>query len=88
MFQVLASRTFQKQFNDIPNRLHNRIRKGLKELESDPYTPRSNADIKQLNDTNPLKYRIKIGEYRVIYYIEGKVVKIIEIFIRGRGYRE
>jgi len=88
MFQVLASRTFQKQFNDIPNRLHNRIRKGLKELESDPYTPRSNADIKQLNDTNPLKYRIKIGEYMVIYYIEGKVVKIIEIFIRGRGYRE
>jgi mRNA interferase RelE/StbE len=88
MFQVLVSRTFQKQFNDIPNELHNRIKNGLKELKSDPYTPRANADIKQLNDTDPLKYRIRIGEYRVIYYIDGKVVKLIEVFVRGRGYRE
>lgn len=88
MFQVLASRTFQKQFNDIPNKLHNRIKEGLKELESDSYSPRPNADIKQLNETDSQKFRIRIGEYRVIYYINGKVVKLIEIFIRGRGYRE
>jgi len=51
-------------------------------------TPRSKADIRQLNDTDPQKYRIRTGEYRVICYIDGKFVKLIEVFIRGRGKRE
>lgn len=88
MFKVLASKTFQKQFNDIPEVYRDRIRKGLKELESDPYIPRPDADIKALKETKPQKYRIRIGEYRAVYYIEGNLVKLIEIFIRGRGYSE
>ena len=87
MFQVLVSGTFQKQFDDIPKQFQENIRKGLKELGNDPYEPRSGADIKSVEGTNPQKYRMRVGEYRIVYRIEGKVVKVIEVFPRGRGYR-
>ena len=88
MFQVLGSRTFQKQLDELPKGFKERIIKGLKVLEDDPFAPRPKADIKPLKDTDPQKYRIRIGEYRIIYSIDDKTVKVIEIFIRGRGYRE
>ena len=87
MYKVLVSRTFQRQFRNLPEKIQSRIRKGLKELESDPLRPRPNADIKALKDTNPQKYRLRIGDYRVIYTVEDGAVKVIELFIRGRGYR-
>ncbi|MGA1821455.1 MAG: type II toxin-antitoxin system RelE family toxin [Thermoplasmatota archaeon] len=88
MFQVLLSRTFQKQFRDLPLEMQNRIRKNLKELEKDPRTSRSGADIRQLKDTDPSKHRLRIGEYRIIYRIEDRSVLVIELFTRSRGYRE
>ena len=87
MYKVLVSRTFQRQFRNLPEKIQSRIRNGLKELESDPFRPRPNADIKALKDTNPQKYRLRIGNYRIIYTVEDDTVKVIEVFIRGRGYR-
>ncbi|MGA1793854.1 MAG: type II toxin-antitoxin system RelE family toxin [Thermoplasmatota archaeon] len=88
MYQVLVSATFQKQFDKLPLDVRKRIRKGLNELEKDPIDPRPGADIKQLKDTDPPKHRLRIGEYRVIYLVEKNKVKVIEVFIRSRGYRE
>ena len=88
MFQILASRTFQKQFGDLPNDTQKRIRNGLKELERDPFNSRSGADIRSLKDTDPPKHRMRTGDYRLIYHVDGKSVKLIELFVRGRGYRE
>jgi mRNA-degrading endonuclease RelE of RelBE toxin-antitoxin system len=88
MFQVLVSRTFQKQFDSLSNDMKKRIRKGMRELERDPINPRSGADIKPLQDTDPPKHRLRIGEYRLVYYFNGTKVMLIELFVRGRGYRE
>ena len=88
MYQVFLSRTFQKQYKKLSKDMQKRIKKSLKELEKDPISPRSGADIKPLEDTDPQKHRIRVGDYRLIYRIEGTEVKVIEIFIRSRGYRE
>ena len=88
MYQVLVSRTFQKQFNGVSKDLHKRIKKGLKELEKDPFNPRSGADIKPVKDTDHQKHRIRVGEYRLIYRVEGTKIKMVELFLRGRGYRD
>jgi len=48
----------------------------------------SNADIKLLKNTKPQKYRLRIADYRIIYIVESDVVKVIELFKRGRGYRK
>jgi mRNA-degrading endonuclease RelE of RelBE toxin-antitoxin system len=86
IFKVMVSSTFQKQFNSIPKGQKDRIRIGLKELENDPRSPRPKCDIKQLLDTDPPKYRLRIGDQRIIYSIDKDNVKVIEIFHRGKGY--
>ena len=88
MYEILVSNTFQKQYNDVSKEIQKRIKKGLKELEKDPLNPRSGAYIKLIKDTNPQKHRLRIGDYRLIYRIEGNKVKMVELFLRGRGYRD
>jgi len=88
MYSVLVSKIFQKQFHGLPIDIQKRIRSALSELGKDPFKPRSGADIKLLYDTNPPKHRLRVGEYRMIYHVEGKTVEVIELFHRGRGYRE
>jgi mRNA interferase RelE/StbE len=86
MYSVLVSTTFQKQFHALKGDTRNRIRRALEGLSSDPFTPRSGMDIKPLVDTSPKKYRLRIGEYRIVYTIEDTNVRVIELFIRGREY--
>jgi mRNA interferase RelE/StbE len=88
MFKVVVSKTFQKQFEGLPEELRKRIKERLKELEVDPFSPRSKLDIKLLKETNPQKHRLRIGDYRIVYLVENESVKVIELFTRGRGYRE
>ena len=85
-YQVLVSQTFQKQFHNLGEDEQKRIKNALYALEIDPFEPRSGADIKPLTNTNPKKYRLRIGNFRVIYLIEGDIVKVIEVFKRGQGY--
>ena len=86
MYSVFVSKTFQKQFIALDMRMQERVRNALKELEKEPFKPRSRADIKPIIGTEPQKHRIRIGNYRMIYFVENNVVKIIEGFWRGTGY--
>jgi len=86
MYTVLVSGTFQKQFSSLDPSLQKRIRAGLQTLIKDPLNPRAGVDIKPLIATNPRKYRLRIGTYRIVYTIDGDMVKVIEGFVRERGY--
>jgi mRNA-degrading endonuclease RelE of RelBE toxin-antitoxin system len=66
--------------------MQDRIRKKLGELQKDPFTTRAKADIKLLHGTKPLKYRYRIGKYRIIYLVHEKEVRIIELIKRKKGY--
>lgn len=74
MCTVLLSKTFQEQFPALPTDLQKRIRAALAELGNDPFKPRPGADIKPLQDTRPPKHRLRVGEYRMTYPVEGKTV--------------
>ncbi len=87
MFTILVSRTFRKQFRALPTDIRGRVKSALKELENDPLRSRPGADIRLLKDTKPPKHRLRVGEYRIVYLVEGDVVRVIELFRRGRGYR-
>lgn len=88
MFAVFVSSTFRKQFKRLPEDKKERIRKGLDELEKDPFNTRPGADIKPLADTDPRKHRLRVGDHRVVYRVKEKEVRVIELFRRGRGYRK
>jgi len=85
-YKVFISRTFQKKFYQLQKSLQNLIRKTLKELEKDPYKSRPNCDIKLLKDTRPKKRRLRVGNYRIIYAVEDKEIKIIDLLKREAGY--
>ncbi len=86
MYLVLVSRTFEKQFHAQNEDIQKRIRLALGELASDPFTPRSGMDIQPLAATSPKKYRLWIGEYRIVYTVGESRVRVIELFLRGREY--
>ena len=86
MFEIMVSKTFQKQFHSLSQDDQKRIRQGLPVLAEDPFTPIFGADIKSLQQTVPKKYRLRIGEVRIIYSIRDEKILIIEVFRRGQGY--
>lgn len=88
MYKVLVSKTFHKQFSSISKKEQKRIKSALNNLIENPFDSRPGTDIKPLAGTHPKKYRLRVGEYRIIYCVQGKVVKVIELFRRGRGYRK
>ena len=86
-YTILVSKTFQKQFHSLENNVQERIISALKTLEDDPFHSRSGTDIKKLSHTEPTKYRLRVGNYRIIYTVEEKTIKVIEVFKRERRYR-
>ena len=87
MYEILLSKTFQKQFKTLDKLMQKRVINALLALEENPIEARSGANIKELKNTKPPKHRIRIGDYRIVYLIEKNTIKVIEIFLRGRDYR-
>jgi mRNA interferase RelE/StbE len=89
-YQVFIHRKAQDSFKRLPDNTKKKIKTALKELETDPLTPRPKADIKKLSGTRGRKhaYRIRTGNYRIVYSIEGKKVYVTLIFHRGKDYQE
>lgn len=86
-FRVLLSETAVRQLRKLPTDVRKRIANALRVLEEDPFRARPKADIRILEGTEPRKYRIRVGDYRAVYSVAGEEVKVIEVFVRGRGYR-
>lgn len=81
------SETASKYLRRLAAHERERVVDGLRVLQESPRKRRAGADIKKLVGTSPPKYRLRIGPYRAVYAVEGRVVRVIDIFRRGRGYR-
>ncbi len=87
-WQVLISTSARKSFYSLNDKLQKRIRKGFIALKENPYRKRSGADIlKLVGSFNPELYRLRIGDYRLIYSIQEKTVKITKIVLRKKAYK-
>lgn len=85
-YQVTVSQTAARQLKKLPADDRDHIVRALRLLGDDPFRPRPKADIRPIKGTQPKKYRLRVGPYRAIYAVVGDEVRVIEIFIRGRGY--
>lgn len=65
--------------------MQERLEYGILALLDDPFTPRSGADIKVLGGGKYQKYRLRVGDYRIIYFVFGSTVKLLEVWHRGRN---
>lgn len=86
-WSVLLSDSAKKGFYAAEKKMQGRLRKAFTELARDPFSSRPNADIKQLRGSaNPIFYRMRVGDYRVVYSVQNGEVRITRIFPRKKGY--
>jgi mRNA interferase RelE/StbE len=87
-YKVLVSKTAISQLDSLDASTKERIKAGLEPLEEEPFQRRSGADVKRLAlSSDPPLYRLRIGDYRVIYTVVEDEVRITEIIHRSKGYK-
>jgi len=85
-YRVFLSETARRQLKEIPVRMQTRIKRALTQLEDDPFRPRPKADIKRLKGPDRDYYRLRIGDYRAIYVVEGQRLLVAKILLRSKAY--
>ena len=86
-YNLLISKAALKQLELLTKDIQDRIRTALQEVKDNPFEPRPKADIKKLRKlTKHQLYRLRVGNYRIVYVVEGRDIKVAKIFPRGEGY--
>ncbi|MEE3715485.1 type II toxin-antitoxin system RelE/ParE family toxin [Tumidithrix elongata RA019] len=82
MYEVLLHPDAQKVYANADKVLAKKIARCLQQLEQ---TPLSHPNIKALKGDLAGYYRYRIGDYRVIYSVEDKLVQVFVVAIAHRG---
>jgi len=87
-YQVKLHRTVAKTLSGMSLKERSRVIQALRVLETNPYESRTGADIVRLKGTKGRGdlFRLRIGDYRAVYAVEGLIVYVTDLFHRGRGY--
>ena len=87
-YRILLSQTCVSQLSLLDSKRRRRIKEPLRNLEESPFRNRPGADIKKLvTHGEPPLFRMRIGDYRAIYFVMGNEVRVTEIIHRSKGYK-
>lgn len=84
-YKVAFTRQAAKTLQKMPSVIGREIRSKLERIAADPFAPNSNVTKLQNRDG----YRLRVGDWRVIYEIEQDkvLVLVLKIGLRGEVYR-
>lgn len=87
-YRVMIHPDARKVLDRLPEDRQRKLLKALRRLAEDPFTPRARMDIRKIKGPAGKRdvYRLRVGDYRVLYDIDKDTVWVTEIFHRGRGY--
>lgn len=85
MYKVVIHKKVSKEIEDLPPHISSRIVLRLRELENDPRT-----GAKHLRGEYHCFWRLRIGEYRLVYHINEDMrrVEVIYIWTRKQAYKK
>jgi len=85
VYSILFTRSAEKALRAMPRDVVARIRERLDEIARDPHG--RHGDVTKLQ--NRPGYRIRVGDWRVIYEIDGEslIILVLRIGPRGEVYR-
>lgn len=85
-YSIQFVRSAQKEFDRLPAKLRTKVAEALSLLSKHPYSELLNA--KRLKGNNQL-YRVRLGDYRIVYEIRDRelVVVVIKIGHRSDVYK-
>lgn len=81
MYRIVFAKEAQKTLLRLPKDMTILIRDKLEQLAIDPYAP--NTNTKKLQ--NRSGYRLRVGDWRVIYEIQNNELAILVLKIAQRG---
>ena len=79
-FQVALTEHAIADLKDVPEELRNQIHQDLNSLASAPFP--SGKRIKRLRGFRPPVYRLRSGDFRVLYHIEGEIITVLRVIDR------
>ena len=86
--EILLSRTALRQLERLPRDAARRIRSKLALLADDPFRGRPGADIRLLwGQDDPPLYRLRVGDYRVLYFVQEDEIRVTEVLHRSQAHR-
>lgn len=80
-YEIVFKKSAAKELQNLPQRVQQKILDAVQLIAINPYTEL--LQIKKMKGADDL-YRIRIQDYRVIYYIENRIVKVTIIKIGHR----
>jgi mRNA interferase RelE/StbE len=85
MYRILFTKSADKTLRRMPRDTAQRIRERLDLVAADPYARSPNVTKLQ----NRPGYRLRVGDWRVLYEIEGEelIILVLRIGTRGEVYR-
>lgn len=85
-FTVRLTPSFQRDLDDLPSPVQEKVLGALKRLEANPFGPP--PKIKKLKGQGVGQYRLEVWPYRVRYDIIGTEVALYRVRHRKDIYRE
>ncbi|MEA2053562.1 MAG: type II toxin-antitoxin system RelE/ParE family toxin [Candidatus Thermoplasmatota archaeon] len=84
MREILLSTPARKQYSNLEGEPKSRIKTALKDIAAG----NEKRDVKKLKGLKGRKdlYRLRVGDYRVIYYEDAECIKVTQIIHRSKGY--
>jgi mRNA interferase RelE/StbE len=85
MYRILFTKSADKALRKMPRDIAQRIRERLDRIAVDPYAQHPNVTRLQSRPG----YRLRVGDWRAIYEIEGEelVILVLRVGSRGEVYR-
>ena len=85
MYKIIFTKEAAKSLNKLPRNVAKMIRDKVEAIASDPYAEHPNAKKLQGRDG----YRLRVGDWQVIYEIQNDqlVILVLKIAPRGEVYR-
>ena len=85
LYKIKWKRSAKKELKKLDKQVISRILQAVENLANDPYS----SDSKKLVGSDAI-YRIRVGDYRIIYNIESSVltIEIIKVGHRREIYRK
>ena len=81
MYRILYTKQATKTLRKLPRNVARLIRKKLGNIASDPHAQHNNVTKLQ----NRPGYRLRVGDWRVIYKIDDKQLVILVLKLGSRG---
>lgn len=73
----------------LPPDVKKAIRSALRRLPEDPFGALAKQEVHALRvpPETPATLRLRVGDWRVVYFMDGRLIRVFRIFHRDEGYR-